>query len=397
MAMRRSILILSVIFLLCPAVFAQEEPPVPEDPPEKTDTEQESSAATGEEARQSLIRRIKARKLIKDLEDPQKRQAALPQLDELGAEAIEEMLKVPEAHVRESLLALCRTWTAGLSSEKFDVRDRAFRLLYVAGDTVVDMLGEAANSVDRHLSETAGLLLHMIDHRISPELYERLGHVMAGFEKAEWRTRMDMIAELERLGGPLAVPPLKRILTREQNPRVQAQAANSLIRVGTVADLLFLKQIGLAQKIQAPAITAEIYLSQGIKYMEAERYEEAIEEFKRALKDSPDDLRTHYEIAMAYLLCGKYALSVAHFRECLKKEPDNPIAHYNLACAYSLMNDADNAIKHLALSIEKGYKDLAHMEKDEDLDNIRTDPRYEELRKRFASPDNPPKEPESDE
>jgi uncharacterized membrane protein YfbV (UPF0208 family) len=43
------------------------------------------------------------------------------------------------------------------------------------------------------------------------------------------------------------------------------------------------------------------------------------------------------------------------------------------------MNDADNAVKHLALSIENGYGDLAHMEKDDDLDNIRSDPRYKQL------------------
>jgi tetratricopeptide (TPR) repeat protein len=205
-----------------------------------------------------------------------------------------------------------------------------------------------------------------------------------------------MITELERLGGSLAAPALRRIIEMESNPRVQAQAANSLIRVGTMQDLVFLKGIGLAEKIEAPAITAEIYLSQGLKYMEAKRYEEAIEEFKHALKDSPDDIRTHYEIAMAYLLSEKYTLSVTHFRECLKQQPDNPITHYNLACAHSLMNDGDNAIKHLSLAIQHGYKDLAHMEKDEDLDNIRSDPRYDELRKRLQREKEPPNSPEDE-
>jgi hypothetical protein len=43
------------------------------------------------------------------------------------------------------------------------------------------------------------------------------------------------------------------------------------------------------------------------------------------------------------------------------------------------MNDTDGAVKHLALSIEKGYNDIGHIEKDEDLANIRQDPRYMQL------------------
>jgi tetratricopeptide (TPR) repeat protein len=101
---------------------------------------------------------------------------------------------------------------------------------------------------------------------------------------------------------------------------------------------------------------------------------------------------------MAYLLSEKYALSITHYKKCLKQQPNNYLVHYNLACAYSLMNDVDNAVKHLALSIENGYKDLSHMEKDEDLDNIRSDQRYKELKDKLQRESEPEddKPPEKD-
>lgn len=383
------IIILLAGVVLSPALPAQDEKPATGKPVKKEKQEQLSTEAQ-EESRRKLLQRLKAKKLIRWLSDPEKKADAIAQLDRVGTEAVRALLASNMKEALGALKTLCRDWVAQLDSEDFKVRDRAFRLLYEAGDAGLEPLKKAAASENAHLSQQAQLLMHMIDFQISPELHERLGHVMADFKKAGWRKKLDMIAELEKLGGALAIPAFKKIILRETNPRVQAQAANSLIRVGTLEDLLFLKQTGLAEKIQAPAITAEIYLSQGMKYMEAKRYDEAVEEFKKALKDAPDNFIAHYEIAMAYLLAKKYALSVTHYTECLKQQPENSLVHYNLACAYSLMNDTDNALKHLTLSVEHGYKDFQHMEKDEDLDNIRSDQRYKDLKKKLDNQTEPP-------
>jgi tetratricopeptide (TPR) repeat protein len=376
---------------LCQVALSQDAP-APREKPAREPASQPTTEGE-EEARQRLLRRLEARKLIRRLRDGRK-EDLIPELEKLGAEAVQELNASEDKEAADALKQLCKKWTTSLAAGDSGECDRAFRLLYGAGEAAVESLKEASGSDNAHLKEQALLLLHMIDYRVSPELYERLGHVMADFGKADWRKKIEMISELERLGGSLAVPALKRMLKRETNPRVQGQAANSLIRVGTLEDLKFLQRIGLTDKIQAPAITAEIYLSQGIKYRQAEKYNEAIEEFKKALKDAPDDFRAHYEIAMAYLLTKQYALSVGHFKECLKQQPDNYLAHYNLACSYSLMNDADAAVKHLALSIEKGYGDISHMENDEDLDNIRSDKRYKQLLQELRSRQEEPKQDE---
>jgi tetratricopeptide (TPR) repeat protein len=57
-------------------------------------------------------------------------------------------------------------------------------------------------------------------------------------------------------------------------------------------------------------------------------------------------------------------------------------AHYNLACLYSIRNEIDKALHQLDLCVAKGFLDFAWMEKDRDLDNVRSHPGYEELKQR---------------
>jgi len=58
---------------------------------------------------------------------------------------------------------------------------------------------------------------------------------------------------------------------------------------------------------------------------------------------------------------------------------DDPIVHYNLACSYSLVEQADDAFGALSRAMELGYADVEHVEKDGDLENVRSDARYQEI------------------
>ena len=64
------------------------------------------------------------------------------------------------------------------------------------------------------------------------------------------------------------------------------------------------------------------------------------------------------------------------FLACIKVFPDRPVAHYNLACTYSLREDAPKAVAALRESFRLGYRDLAHMQRDMDLDPIRRTPAF---------------------
>ena len=55
------------------------------------------------------------------------------------------------------------------------------------------------------------------------------------------------------------------------------------------------------------------------------------------------------------------------------------MALYNLACVHSVMGDADGAFRWLDTVLEAGLTNVQRLRTDPDLDNIRDDPRFEEV------------------
>ena len=58
-------------------------------------------------------------------------------------------------------------------------------------------------------------------------------------------------------------------------------------------------------------------------------------------------------------------------------------AYYNLAGAYSLLNDKPKALASLQRSIDAGFNDYNHMQRDSDLDNIRNEKGFKDLNERL--------------
>ena len=49
---------------------------------------------------------------------------------------------------------------------------------------------------------------------------------------------------------------------------------------------------------------------------------------------------------------------------------------YNLACAYSQLDQKDDAFDWLFKAIDAGFDEASTIRRDDDLDNLRGDPRY---------------------
>ena len=64
-------------------------------------------------------------------------------------------------------------------------------------------------------------------------------------------------------------------------------------------------------------------------------------------------------------------------------DPEDSVIWYNLACSYSLNKKINEAFESLFKAVNLGYNDLSHIKKDQDLNNLRHDSRYEELLKRI--------------
>jgi tetratricopeptide (TPR) repeat protein len=59
--------------------------------------------------------------------------------------------------------------------------------------------------------------------------------------------------------------------------------------------------------------------------------------------------------------------------------PSNPITLYNLACIESRLKNLPSALEYLEKSLQKGYRDFTHIQKDKDLDFIRNSEQFHKL------------------
>lgn len=75
----------------------------------------------------------------------------------------------------------------------------------------------------------------------------------------------------------------------------------------------------------------------------------------------------------------KYDEAMAKLNEAEKLWPRQPAVHYNLACALSLTGKQDAALDALEKSIQFGYVDHEHMQRDPDLEPMRETERFKKL------------------
>ena len=144
-------------------------------------------------------------------------------------------------------------------------------------------------------------------------------------------------------------------------------------------------------------------------------YEGAIEDYTMSLILAPSNFHAHLYRGDAYRLTGDTASAQADFRKVvemdtvpndgscaqfallelgqkekaiefmdtiLANEPDEG-NYYNAACLYSRMGEAEKAMEYLHIALKKGYHDFAHMEMDDDLNNVRQLPAFTELIRQY--------------
>lgn len=72
-------------------------------------------------------------------------------------------------------------------------------------------------------------------------------------------------------------------------------------------------------------------------------------------------------------------------RLLVKLCPGDKKLRYNLACSHSLMGEIEEAFEELKSAVELGYDNFELLLADNDLDNLRDDPRYRDLLEEFES------------
>ena len=103
----------------------------------------------------------------------------------------------------------------------------------------------------------------------------------------------------------------------------------------------------LMDQIQALVAGERVFLTRGKMALEAKRYEDAVAEFRKALKSNPDSVAAHINLGAALTQLGDPKGAAEQFQKALLIEPNNANAHYNLAVLLMSDKQHQQAIIHL--------------------------------------------------
>lgn len=101
-------------------------------------------------------------------------------------------------------------------------------------------------------------------------------------------------------------------------------------------------------KTDAPA-TAEDFYKLGLERVEAKKYKEAVDAFKRSLRLQPKNAKTNYELGRAYSHLKLYSNAEEAQKRAIRLEPEWPEAHYQLGVTYYVVGKRDLAIEQFKI------------------------------------------------
>lgn len=90
---------------------------------------------------------------------------------------------------------------------------------------------------------------------------------------------------------------------------------------------------------------ATAYNNRGKFYQDEGMYEEAINEFKKALLADPARLISYYNLGMVYKDQGNFGAAIKEFNQMIKIDPKDAKGYYGLALSYHTQNQIEAAIK----------------------------------------------------
>lgn len=99
--------------------------------------------------------------------------------------------------------------------------------------------------------------------------------------------------------------------------------------------------IGIATKPQGP--DAAIYYEQGQALFKAEKFKEAVNAFKQAIKLKPDYVDAYYRLGETYYELGEFDKVVDTYKQAVRCQPDSALAYEKLGEAYSDKGDYQKA------------------------------------------------------
>jgi beta-lactamase regulating signal transducer with metallopeptidase domain/Tfp pilus assembly protein PilF len=111
-------------------------------------------------------------------------------------------------------------------------------------------------------------------------------------------------------------------------------------------------------------------------FNQRDRWREAARRFEEYARANPQKGRAWFNLGFASLAGDRPEASIDAFKKALDLNYRKPTTMYNLACGHARLDQKDQAFDWLFKALDAGFDASGTLRGDEDLDNLRGDPRY---------------------
>jgi Tetratricopeptide repeat len=121
---------------------------------------------------------------------------------------------------------------------------------------------------------------------------------------------------------------------------------------------------------------AQAPLAQANKLFAGGKWDEAAKAYEEIVKAEPKNGPAWYRLGMARHNLKQYDGAIAAFEHSEASGFLPAASRYNIAACYALAGDKDKAFESLSKAAQAGFAGFKTFEADEDLNSLRTDPRF---------------------
>lgn len=109
--------------------------------------------------------------------------------------------------------------------------------------------------------------------------------------------------------------------------------------------------------MSSPKNKVKTYANRGLDFYKEGKFEEAIEQFNKAIEINPEISGLYRGLGGAYLELGDYGKAIENFEKALSMNPNNPNTYNGLGEVYYQIGDYDKAIEYFkeAINIDSNY------------------------------------------
>ena len=108
--------------------------------------------------------------------------------------------------------------------------------------------------------------------------------------------------------------------------------------------------------------------------------EEARSKLTEAVTIDPTYSEGFVGLGVTYFVRDRYDEALNEYKRALEANPSNGDAYYNTACVYAVKGDVEQALRYLRIALLNGYVQLETLGTDNDLKNLHGNPVFEKMK-----------------